>query len=272
MSSSNKRERQLARAKRERQLARATTAKKNRSVYLPAALVLLVALVIGWNQFNGNQSSAQPTKSNTPNIFCSEAPVGISTPMSFKKPAKVELTEESYQWLLNTNCGQIVVELDHKAAPKTVKSMLFLTEQNYFNSTPCHRVTTSGLYVLQCGDPTGTGTGGPGYQFEDENLPEQKDNNYPAGTVAMANSGPGTNGSQFFIVYDDTTLGANYTIFGRVVQGLNIVKEIAKQGASSGTDGAPIQPIGIDTADYSINEVYPKTPGASASESPTSKG
>ena len=272
MSSSNKRERELARAKRERQIARATTAKKNRSIFLPAALVLTVALIIGWNKFNDGQTSAKPTNTKTQDVFCSDAPVGTSRPMSFAKPAKVDLSEDSYQWVLNTNCGQIVVELDQKAAPKTVNSMLFLTEQKYFDSTPCHRVTTSGLYVLQCGDPTGTGTGGPGYAFEDENLPPQQENNYPAGTVAMANSGPGTNGSQFFIVYDDTTLGSNYTIFGQVIQGLSIVKDIANLGASSGTDGSPNQAIGIETALYTTNEIYPKTPGGSASESPTSKG
>lgn len=271
MSSSNKRERQLARAKRERQLARATSAKKNRSIYLPAALVILVALVIGFNKFSESDSTALPTNTKTSDLFCSDAPVGQAAPMSFEKAAKVDLTEDSYQWVLNTNCGQIVVELDHKAAPETVNSMLFLTEQKYFNSTPCHRVTTSGLYVLQCGDPTGTGTGGPGYQFDDENLPKQQDNNYPAGTVAMANSGPGTNGSQFFIVYDDTTLGSNYTIFGRVIQGLSIVQDIAKEGASNGTDGSPNQAIGIETAVYTTNETYPKTKDVS-SASPTSKG
>jgi peptidyl-prolyl cis-trans isomerase B (cyclophilin B) len=102
------------------------------------------------------------------------------------------------------------------------------------------------LYVLQCGDPTATGSGGPNFTYRDENLPAEGLNNYPAGTVAMANSGPGTNGSQFFLVFADTTLGSNYTIWGTVTQGLDIVKAIAKVGVKGGgADGAPIQPIEI---------------------------
>ena len=274
MSSSNKRERELARAKRERQLSRASVAKRNRSVFLPAALIALIAIVIGWNKFSAQEATPTPTHSNTPGLFCSDAPAGVSAAPSFSKAQKVDLSKDSYQWLLNTNCGQIVVELDKKNAPKTVNSMLFLTEAGYFDQTPCHRITTSGLYVLQCGDPTGTGTGGPGYEFADENLPKQKTNNYPAGTIAMAKSGPGTNGSQFFIVYDDTTLGANYTIFGHVIKGLEIVQRLAEQGSTTGTDGPPTQPIGIKTASYTVNTDYSKSPQNSPSESetPTSKG
>ena len=274
MSSSNKRERELARAKRERQLSRATVAKRNKTVFLPAALIALIAIVFGWNKFSSQDVSATPTNTNTSNFFCGDAPIGAAAAPSFDKAEKVDLSKKSYQWVLNTNCGQIVVELEHKAAPTTVNSMLFLTSVGYFDNTPCHRVTTSGLYVLQCGDPTGTGTGGPGYQFADENLPKQKTNNYPAGTIAMANSGPGTNGSQFFIVYEDTTLGANYTIFGHVIKGLTLVQKIAELGASTGTDGPPTQPIGIKSARYTTDTDYSKSPTSSPSESqtPTSKG
>jgi peptidyl-prolyl cis-trans isomerase B (cyclophilin B) len=103
------------------------------------------------------------------------------------------------------------------------------------------------LYVLQCGDPTATGSGGPGFAFRDENLPAEGVNNYPAGTVAMANSGPGTNGSQFFLVFADTTLGANYTVWGMITQGLDIVKAIARAGVKGGgADGTPNQPISIN--------------------------
>jgi peptidyl-prolyl cis-trans isomerase B (cyclophilin B) len=100
---------------------------------------------------------------------------------------------------------------------------------------------------LQCGDPTATGTGGPSFTYGDENLPAATLNNYPAGTVAMANSGPGTNGSQFFLVFADTTLGANYTIWGTITQGLDIVKAIAKAGVKGGgADGTPKQTIAIE--------------------------
>jgi peptidyl-prolyl cis-trans isomerase B (cyclophilin B) len=118
----------------------------------------------------------------------------------------------------------------------------------------CHRLTTKGLYVLQCGDPTATGGGGPNFTYRDENLPTESLNNYPAGTVAMANSGPGTNGSQFFLVFADTTLGANYTIWGSITQGLDIVKAIAKAGVKGGgADGTPNQPIAINRVTVSNN-------------------
>jgi peptidyl-prolyl cis-trans isomerase B (cyclophilin B) len=272
VSSSNKRERELARAKRERQINRATSAKRKRGVFAPAALILVITLLVVWNKWNSDTTSANPSQSNTQSssIYCGDAPIANVAAASFTKPDKMDLSKKSYQWVLNTNCGQIVIELDHKAAPTTVNSMLFLTENKFFDNTPCHRITTSGLFVLQCGDPTGVGSGGPGYKFKDENLPKQKENNYPAGTIAMANSGPGTNGSQFFIVYDDTTLGANYTIFGHVIKGLSIVQRVADMGAASGTDGPPNQPIGIKNARFTVEKDYSQTPKGSPSASPTS--
>jgi peptidyl-prolyl cis-trans isomerase B (cyclophilin B) len=101
--------------------------------------------------------------------------------------------------------------------------------------------------VLQCGDPTGTGSGGPGYQFGEENLPADGQNNYPAGTVAMANAGTGTNGSQFFLVYEDSELPPEYTVFGQITQGLDVLAGIAAQGTADGSeDGTPKQPVTLD--------------------------
>jgi len=147
-----------------------------------------------------------------------------------------------------TNCGDIVIALDPKA-PKTVASMAFLAKSGFYDNTNCHRLTTQGIYVLQCGDPKGDGTGGPGYTVPDENLPAAADNNYPAGTVAMANAGPGTSGSQFFIVYDNTSLPGDYTIWGTVTSGLDMVKNVAAVGTKDGSaDGAPKQPVFIESA------------------------
>lgn len=152
---------------------------------------------------------------------------------------------------LNTNCGDIVISLD-PAAPATLESAVFLSESGFYNNTLCHRLTTEGIYVLQCGDPAGNGTGGPGYQIPDENLPAEGEANYPAGSVAMANAGPGTGGSQFFIVYQDTTLPSNYSLWGTVTQGLDIVTEVASVGVQGGlTDGPPLQPVFINTATVS---------------------
>lgn len=144
-----------------------------------------------------------------------------------------------------TNRGDIVVATD-PAAPKTVAAQAALAEKGYFDDTPCHRLVTSGIYVLQCGDPTGTGTGDPGYTLPDENLPKAEKDDYPAGTLAMANAGPNTSGSQFFIVYEDTTLPPAYTIWGTVTSGLDVVKKIAADGTADGrSDGPPKQPVTI---------------------------
>lgn len=156
-----------------------------------------------------------------------------------------------------TNCGDIVISLNAKA-PQTVTNMSALANANYFNKSLCHRLTTQGLYVLQCGDPTASGSGSPtGWKgYADENLPKAGAKNYPAGTVAMANSGPGTNGSQFFLVYADTELGPNYTIWGKITKGLDLVKKIAEVGAYTmngnqavyAGDGYPIQTVEITKA------------------------
>jgi peptidyl-prolyl cis-trans isomerase B (cyclophilin B) len=130
--------------------------------------------------------------------------------------------------------------------------MSYLANKGFFDGSPCHRLTTQGIFVLQCGDPSGTGSGGPAYTAPDENLPKGSGNIYPAGTVAMANSGPGTNGSQFFIVYEDNSrLGPNYTFWGKIVKGLEIVKAVASVGSDNSRgpgDGRPIQPITIEKA------------------------
>jgi peptidyl-prolyl cis-trans isomerase B (cyclophilin B) len=112
-------------------------------------------------------------------------------------------------------------------APCTTFSFRFLASRGYFNQTHCHRLTVQGIFVLQCGDPTGTGSGAPGYSFNDENLAGAT---YPAGTVAMANAGPNTNGSQFFFVWKNTTLSPAYTPFGTVIGGLNVLQKIAAAG------------------------------------------
>ena len=148
---------------------------------------------------------------------------------------------------LTTNCGEIVIAADGKNAPITVIALSALANSGFFNKTICHRLVTDGIYVLQCGDPTGTGMGGPNFSYRDENLPLPTLENYPAGIVAMANSGPNTNGSQFFIVYEDTSMDPNYTIWGKVIKGLDIVKAIAKEGVINGTsDGMPKQTIAIE--------------------------
>ncbi len=126
-----------------------------------------------------------------------------------------------------TTQGVITVRMLTDKAPCTTFSFRFLASRGYFNQTHCHRLTVQRIFVLQCGYPTGTGSGAPGYSFNDENLAGAT---YPAGTVAMANAGPDTNGSQFFFTWKDTTLRPNYTPFGAVIGGMDVLQKIAAAG------------------------------------------
>src|SRR3954452_12950339 len=143
---------------------------------------------------------------------------------------------------LATDRGTVTASLLTAKAPCTVNSFAFLAQQGYFDATSCHRLTTSGIYVLQCGDPTASGSGGPGYQFADENLTGAT---YPKGTIAMANSGAGTNGSQFFLVYKDTQLPPSYTPFGTITKGLDVLDKVAAAGSDPTGDGKPKLPVKI---------------------------
>ena len=129
-----------------------------------------------------------------------------------------------------TTQGIITVRMLTDQAPCTTFSFRFLASRGYFKKTHCHRLTTQGIFVLQCGDPTGTGSGGPGYEFNDENLAGAT---YPAGTLAMANAGPNTNGSQFFFTWQNTTLAPDYTPFGTVIGGMDVLQKIAAAGDDS---------------------------------------
>ncbi len=154
---------------------------------------------------------------------------------------------ESRTWAVSmeTNLGPIQMELDGQSAPQAVASFVTLANSNFFDGSDCHRLTTAGNFVLQCGDPTGTGTGGPAYRFGPiENAPA--DDLYPAGTLAMARGGNDASsmGSQFFLVYKDSTIPSDeaggYTVFRTVTQGLDIVRSIAEGGTiTGGTDGRP---------------------------------
>lgn len=186
---------------------------------------------------------------------CTKPTAKAHAPATLKQPTTAD-KKLAKTMTINTNCGVITIALD-PAAPQTVTNLATLARSKYFDGTYCHRLTTEGIYVLQCGDPSAQGNGSPGSWkgYKDENLPTNKILTYPAGTVAMANSGPNTNGSQFFLVYKDTTLPASYTIWGKIKTGLPLLQRIEKVGAykvdqASGNayytgDGFPVQPIEI---------------------------
>ena len=267
VASSNKRERELARQKFERQQQRRVEAeaerrKRRRTIAIFSGLGIALAAVAVFLLTTKNTSPTTPVASGSPTPTpsavawngtpvvkgCAQAPQPTVKTQTWQAP---EPTTPATKITLTTNCGQIVIATDPAKAPKTVESMSFLVSQGYYTNSDCFRLTTAGIFVFQCGSPTNNGQGGPGYKLPDENLPTATGAKaYPAGTVAMANAGAGTGGSQFFIVYKDgSTLGPNYTIWGRVVGGLDILKNVASAGVQGGAkDGAPQQPLVITKA------------------------
>lgn len=258
MSTSNKRQRELARQKFERQQQRRVEreAARRRSTRITGALIglAIVAVAVGlfwYSQRDSGSSSASPSPSPTPVVAgCTTAPTPTEKTQTWASvPAG---TKPAAQITLATNCGNVVIKTLPAKAPKTVQAMTFLAQQNYFTDSDCFRLTTEGIFVFQCGSSSNDASGsGPGFTVPDENLPTSKgQDGYPAGTVAMANSGANTNSSQFFLVYKDgSKLGPNYTIWGTVVSGLDVLQKVAAAGVQGGqADGAPVQPLVITKA------------------------
>lgn len=139
---------------------------------------------------------------------------------------------------VHLSAGDVKITMDRASTPCTVNSFESLAQQGYFDDTACHRLVDDRIFVLQCGDPSGTGRGGPGYSFADETNASMT---YPAGTVAMANAGPDTNGSQFFMVWAESPLPPKYTVFGTMDKaGLDVVAGIAAQGVAAEDETSPI--------------------------------
>jgi peptidyl-prolyl cis-trans isomerase B (cyclophilin B) len=288
----NERQRRQAREKHRRQyelrVARQRRVRKRAVIGLGAVAVagLLAALLVVFVPGGSGKTTASASKSPTtsasasasataptvaePAHHCTYTKTSGSTPSSVKvslPPAAPDYTA-GYTATLDTNLGPIKFNLLNSEATCTVNSFVHLAEAGYFNNTQCHRLVTSSIYVLQCGDPYSTattkltcsetskvGTGTPGYEFASENLTGAK---YPAGTVAMANEGSATtNGSQFFIVYQNSTSGltASYTPFATVSSGLDIVQNVAKDGYScqyaGAGGGAPKEKVIIDSVKIS---------------------
>ncbi len=216
-----------------------------------AGLCVLAIVGIGlWTTGDDEDSSATESQGEvgTPED-CADPPATPEAPAQYDSAPDPSVAEGAvWEATVRTNCGELTMDLYGDRAPQTVASFITLAEDGYWTDSPCHRVTTEGLFVLQCGDPTGTGGGSPGYGFGVENAPA--DGVYPRGTIAMARStDPASNGSQWFIVYDETSLpveGGGYTIFGEVTSGMEVVDAVAAAGDTEGAgDGAPAQPISI---------------------------
>jgi len=289
----NEQRRETAKRKLERQLERRAAQERKRRLFTIIGSAVGVLLVIGavvatvilTSKDSDTQASADtpsPTSAAEPTPppggsglppFVAPADLGADCqyPASPGEPAskknnpprsgKVPTEPAQISASMTTSAGNLGLQLDNAKAPCTVNSFASLAQQGYFNDTPCHRLTTSpGLSVLQCGDPTGKGTGGPGYGFVNEYPTNQYRPDdpalqspviYPRGTLAMANTGaPGSNGSQFFLVFKDSQLPPNYTAFGTIdATGLATLDKIAAGGVVPGDrgadDGAPKTPVQI---------------------------
>lgn len=195
-------------------------------------------------------TSGAPTEPDDPASDsgpCSYAADGTTPATPVDPPPATPVAARNVSVLLTTSAGDLNLVLQAATTPCTVNSFLSLAAQGYFDQTQCHRLTTDGIWVLQCGDPTATGTGGPGYAFADE---LQGSEAYSAGTLAMANAGPGTNGSQFFLVYKDSLgLPADYTVFGKFdAASIRVLQKVAAKGTSTGgTDGPPAEPVELQS-------------------------
>jgi peptidyl-prolyl cis-trans isomerase B (cyclophilin B) len=260
----SKQRREAERRRLQRQLERRSQRDARRRRYTLLASVVGTLVVIGIviafvvattgedklpKAAGGSSSSASPTSTSSSSTSATSA--APAYPCTWKKsgtaakaatvppttrPPKTGTVNVSVQ----SSQGAMTFTLNRVAAPCAVESFTSLAKQKYFDGTSCHRLTSGGLSVLQCGDPTGTGSGGPGYSFGDELTGKEK---YTKGVLAMANAGPNTNGSQFFIVYKDSQLGPNYTVFGTVSQGLDVVDKVAAKGSNPANDGKPKLPI-----------------------------
>ena len=262
----NKQRREQAQRRLQRQLERREqlARKRRRNLLIGVTVVAVLAVVGAFFIITGiagdddNSAAANPTSS----AGASASPAGQTTvagPCTYTTdgtasagvavtpPSGDIATTGTLALTMATTDGDIGLTLDRAAAPCAAASFEALTQQGYFDGTPCHRETSGdSLKVLQCGDPGGTGTGGPGFSFPTQVTGSET---YPRGTVAMANSGSGTDGSQFFLVYGDSQLQPDYTVVGTIDEaGLAVLDAIAARGndGSNGAgDGAPTQPVTI---------------------------
>jgi peptidyl-prolyl cis-trans isomerase B (cyclophilin B) len=265
----NKQRREASRRQLQRQIERRQEQEERRKRFtliasIAGTIVLVAAIIVAVVLLGSGSDKKKPAAagstssapSATPSSSVSRVPgicdfLAAGTAAKKNNPPTSEVpTKGTVTVTAKTNQGDMVFTLDRKAAPCTVASFVSLVKQKFFDDTTCHRLVTSGIYVLQCGDPTAQGSGGPGYSIPDEATGKEV---YPAGTIAMARTQqPHSGGSQFFIVYKDSpnlqqNLGAQqYTVFGTVTKGLNVVQAIAAKGTDNSNgqgDGKPKQPV-----------------------------
>ncbi|WP_238012203.1 peptidylprolyl isomerase [Dactylosporangium sp. AC04546] len=280
MASSKARQRALARAKTERQIARRAAAARRRRQWQAgigsAVALALIVLVVIWKT---GGFEPEPVRASECAWTSVEAGSGI---VDVGKPRTNDIVKNGVKTLtISLGQGTVTAKLDPSKAPCTVESLTYLASKKFFDNTTCHRLTDS---ILQCGDPSGSGSGGPAYRFPNENVPSpvvdpsasasadpSSTGNalYPAGTLAMAHSSePDSNGSQFFLVFKDVQYPADYTIFGTIVGGLDVLAKIGEagnDGSNQAGGGKPNQDVKISS--LTVTDVAPEEPAASPSAS-----
>lgn len=255
------RKKELARQRYERQQARRVAeeaaAKRRRAIGWGAVAAVVVLGVAGGTAYaltrGGDEKPAEPVAEAGTCVY-QDAPSEGEGAKNVGKPPTEPAYKGTVKATVKTGLGEIKMDLDADKAPCTVNAIAYLAEKGYFDKTECHRVAENPP-MLQCGDPTATGAGGPGFQYTTENTDGAK---YTEGVVAMANSGsPDSNGSQFFIMYDDSGLSPDYTVFGKVTSGIGIVKDVAKagdDGSNSAGGGKPKKKVEINSISIAKNE------------------
>ena len=208
---------------------------------IPISLVVIVILLGAWYVV-GQKTTASPASIST-NVYSTNSPQSTKEVQVMNTPtqaaSQIDKTKQ-YEATLTTNLGEITIALNAAATPITVNNFVSLARKGFYDKTTFHRVIKG--FMIQGGDPKGDGTGGPGYRFDDESFSGE----YTRGTIAMANAGPNTNGSQFFIMHADYPLPKNYVIFGSVIRGMEVVDSIATAPTKTGLSGensTPVTPV-----------------------------
>ncbi|WP_432837065.1 peptidylprolyl isomerase [Dactylosporangium sp. CA-092794] len=267
MTTNRDRQRAAARSRLEREMAlraeQSRLRRRRNTTIAAGAGALIVLLAAAWvvvavtsDDSKGTEAAASPSTSATPTSCtwlpaidpsASPAPdpeVQKATKDVGMPPASGEARTGTQTMTLDTSVGTVKIEVDTAHAPCTAESFTYLASKKFFDDTVCHRLVVQSIYVLQCGDPSATGYGGPSYRYAEENLPTDKRPAYGEGVVAMANNGqPASTGSQFFIVYKDIAqLDPNYTVIGRVTEGLDLIKKVADAGVIADPSADPSAP------------------------------
>jgi peptidyl-prolyl cis-trans isomerase B (cyclophilin B) len=268
VSSIKDRQRAAARARLEKEMAeRAEAARKRRqrqaiigsalAVIVIAGAAFWIVTSLGSDDDNGSTDAAAPPAGTVACTWNPEDPAGGAKVVDVGTPPPNAPNTGMATMTISTTLGDITASVDRSKVPCTAAAFDYLASKDFWDGTKCHRMTTQGIKVLQCGDPSAKGegyrdtdgTGGPSFRYAEENLPTSADPAYPRGTIAMAKTqAPGSTGSQFFIVYGDTQLDPSYTVLGTITDGMDVVDQVAKGGVDDSNgpgDGHPKKEIGI---------------------------